>query len=52
MVEQGWTAGCSAVGWIDGYRGWCMISFCSQASMGGGGGAISGFNCVILKVAV
>ena len=29
-----------------------MISFCSQASMGGGGGAISGFNYVILKVAV
>jgi len=29
-----------------------MISFCSQASMSGGGGAISGFNCVILKVDV
>ena len=52
MGEQGSTARCSAIGWVNGYRGWCMMSFCSQASMGDGGGPISGFNCVILKVAV
>lgn len=52
MGDQGSTTGCSSIGWIVGYRGWCMMSFCSQASVGGGGGAISGFNCLILKVAV
>jgi hypothetical protein len=42
MGEQGSTAGYSAIGWIDGYRGWCMMSICSKASMGGGGDAIRG----------
>ena len=51
MGEEGSTAGCSAIGWVDGYRRWwwCMISFCSQASMGGGGGAILGFYCIVFK---
>jgi hypothetical protein len=29
MGEQGSTAGCGAIGWIHGYRGWCMMNFCT-----------------------